>query len=51
MTLSLPSFNLFCVRDSIQGGPSLNSDSGLFNSNFSNSCGVSLFTDKKIAKL
>ena len=31
----------------MQGGPSLNSDCGLFNSNFSNSSGVSLFTAKK----
>ena len=31
----------------MQGGPSLNSDCGLFNSNFSNSSGVNLFTAKK----
>ena len=31
----------------MQGGPSLNSDGGLFNSSFSNSSGVNLFIAKK----
>jgi hypothetical protein len=31
----------------MHGGPSLNSDGGLFNSSFSNSSGVSRFIAKK----